>query len=52
MAKKQPKIAYAEFDSTCLDGAMFDAKAKTVTVTFARDGSSYMEFFVGGPLYR
>lgn len=41
MAKKQPKLAYAEFDSTCLDGAMSDAKAKTVIVTFARDGSSY-----------
>lgn len=43
MAKQQPKIAYAEFDSTCLDSAMFDAKAKTKTVivTFARDGSSY-----------
>jgi hypothetical protein len=39
--KKRAKIAYAEFDSTCLDSAMFDAKAKTITVTFARDGSSY-----------
>lgn len=38
---KQPKIQYAEFDSKCLDSAVFEPKNKTITVTFAKDGTSY-----------